>query len=135
MRIFYKVLLFLCLCFVAVVSGFIVKAINRPAEVSFISSSGNYKVEYVSAKLFFTLRDLAYLRVTELKHPDHGYRSPLISANSLEMSELENRQYVGVDWVRFDKIKLRFDIAVLGWRGSWVSFFISNTPYEVFTDE
>lgn len=135
MRIFYKVVLFLCLCVVVVISGFVVKAINRPAEVSFISSSGNYRVEYVSAKLFFTLRDLAYLRVTEIKHPDHVYRSPLMSANSLEMSELENRQYVGVDWVRFDKIKLRFDIAVLGWRGSWVSFFISNTPYEVFTDE
>ncbi|WP_311968394.1 hypothetical protein [Pseudomonas baltica] len=113
----------------------IVAAVLRPAEVGFVSSSGDYKVEYVDAKLFFTFRDLAYLKITEQKHPERVFRSPLIAANSLEMNQLENSQYVGVDWVRFDKMKHRFEIVILGWHGSVMSAFISNTPYVVFSNE
>lgn len=112
-----------------------VAAVLRPAEVGFVSSSGDYKVEYIDAKLFLTFRELAYLRITEIKHPEHVFRSPFISTVSLEMDQLENSQYVGVDWVRFDKIKCRFELVILGWHGSFMSAFISNTPYVVFSNE
>ncbi|MDF7796616.1 hypothetical protein [Pseudomonas syringae] len=124
------------LIFLIVVIGVFVGSVNnlkyRQASSFVVSETGEYLIENVSARgLLVPFGDLAYLRITDKRDSNAVFRSPLYSSSSLDMSSHEDEVIVGIVWLDFYKRDQRFVIRFPEWESNWLSFFISNTPYEV----
>jgi hypothetical protein len=105
--------------------------IYKRADISFLGSSGDYRLEYVAAELPYTYINYAYIRVIDIAHPDHVYRSPIAAALDIDVKGFETDKKINMGWLVFDKEKHSFLLAFPGWRESWINLFISNTPYAV----
>lgn len=107
-------------------------AINSAGDVSSISPGGAYLVENVPlARVLSPTGGMAYLRITDLKSPEHVFRSPLYLVQSLDMRMEEDSNTLRVVWIEFNKKEGRFTLAIPEWRENWLNQFISNTPYVV----
>ncbi|WP_150604662.1 hypothetical protein [Pseudomonas fluorescens] len=105
--------------------------LNRAADVSLRSPSGQYLIESVPASSILTPRDSVYLRFTDLNDLGHVYRTPLFSDVSLDMNADESDDAVGVVFIKLDKKSKVFTLALSNPRKHWLDQFISNAPYEV----
>jgi hypothetical protein len=128
-----KVLRSLCGVVALVLGSFfylVIYNINREASDSFLSRSGQYRIECVDVLFPFFYDRYVYFRFTELANPFRIYRSPVVKYN-IDLSSFESSKQVGVVWLGFDKETHRFTLGYPQWRESWINVFISNTPYTV----
>ncbi|WP_311968392.1 hypothetical protein [Pseudomonas baltica] len=130
----YSFLALMCIFF-TVFMLFVRSSITHESSVSFMSDSGDYRLDSVRVAPPFTFRSYAYLRLTEVQHPARVYRSPLMDADSLEMVGFETPNEVGVAWLTFYKSEHRFRVTIPQWTENWLNIFISNTPYEASSDD
>jgi hypothetical protein len=129
-----KFLIFLtgmCAIFIAAMFCFVQYSIHRSADISFMSPSGDYKIEYVSVNFPYMYTRYAYIRVYENANPARSYRSPIAQAQVMDLRCFENKDEVGVVWLMFDKKQHRFDMGYPQWQQNWLNYFISNTPYNI----
>ncbi len=104
---------------------------TRTPSLVTVSPSGDYRFEVVPASWMIGASNMLYLRVVDLKDPDHIYRTPLMIRESLYMREYEDEKVVGITWIDFNKADRTFTWSLPGWKEHWANSVISNTPYEV----
>ncbi len=125
----------LLIVIVSVFAASLYSLLNRQASTFVVSTSGDYLIESVSARsVLVPFEDLAYLRVADKRNSGAVYRSPLYAQNTADMTVLEDNGVVGIVWVDFYKNDQHFGIRVPDWKGHWLNWFVSNTPYEVMGD-
>jgi hypothetical protein len=124
-------LLVYVLAIIAIAMISLAKYNTSRASLADFSFSSDYRLEYVPVVLPYTYIQYAYIRITDVAHPDHVYRSPIAAALDIDVKGFETDKKINMGWLVFDKEKHSFLLAFPSWRESWINLFISNTPYAV----
>jgi hypothetical protein len=128
-----KVLRSLCGVVALVLGSFfylVIYNINREASDSFLSRSGQYRIECVDVLFPFFYDRYVYFRFAEIANPSLIYRSPIVR-DGIDFHSFESAHQVGIVWLDFNKVTHQFDLSYPEWSESWLNLFISNTPYTV----
>ncbi|WP_426233624.1 hypothetical protein [Pseudomonas sp. TWP3-2] len=109
----------------------VIGELTRAPSLVTSSPSGDYRFEVVPTSWMIGASGMLYLRLIDLKDPDHTYRTPLMISESLYMRDYEDEKVVGVTWIDFNKADRTFTWSLPGWKEHWANSVISNTPYKV----
>jgi hypothetical protein len=107
--------------------------VNTSGVLAEMTPSGDYKVEFVPAYPMLVGWEQAYVRFTEVAHPENVYRSPITFDGSIDMGSIGDQGDLIIMFpFFFNRRTKHFSTDDAGAaRGRLMSIFTSNAPTDV----